>query len=65
MNTEEQRKITKDEKIHHGPVDEIHRNNSSVNQTQLPLLSEKSGAILLEKSADTYFLLWYSKLKTN
>ena len=32
---------------HHGAVDKSPLNNSFVNRTQLPLLCEKSGAILL------------------
>ena len=40
-------KILKDENKHYGAVDEFHRNNSFVNRTQLLLLYEKSGAILL------------------
>ena len=37
----------KDEKKSHGAVDKSNRNNSFINRMQLPLLCEKSGAILL------------------
>ena len=41
------RKIVKDEKKLHGTVDKSSSHNIFINWTRLPLLCEKSGAILL------------------
>ena len=51
MDKERTRKIVKDKKKIHAAVD---GNNIFINQTQLPLLCEKSGAIATPSASGSY-----------